>query len=291
MGALFESHVRLPLVHRGKVRDLYAVDGDRLLMVATDRLSAFDVVLPDPIPGKGRVLTALSRFWFARTRSIVGNHLADGAPEDVVAPGERDQVRGRSLLVRRVRPLPVEAIVRGYLAGSAWKEYQTTGTVSGTPLPPGLAEAARLPAPVFTPSTKAPVGEHDRPLQSGEVEDLLGAERAAEVRRVSLRLYEEAAAHALGRGILIADTKFEFGVDADGTLVLIDEVLTPDSSRFWPQATYRPGTNPESYDKQYVRDYLESIGWNKKAPGPRLPDEVVARTAAKYAEALAVLTR
>ncbi|MDA8360701.1 MAG: phosphoribosylaminoimidazolesuccinocarboxamide synthase [Gammaproteobacteria bacterium] len=291
MGALFESHVHLPLVHRGKVRDLYAVDGDRLLMVATDRLSAFDVVLPDPIPGKGQVLTALSRFWFARTQSIVRNHLADGAPEDVVRPDERDQVRDRSLLVRRVRPLPVEAIVRGYLSGSAWKEYRSTGTVSAMALAPGLLEASRLPEPLFTPSTKAPAGEHDEPLPAGAIEDLLGAERAAEVRRVSLRLYQEAAAYALGRGILIADTKFEFGVDADGALVLIDEILTPDSSRFWPQAGYRPGTSPESFDKQYVRDYLESIGWNKKAPAPALPADVVARTAAKYAEALAVLTR
>ncbi len=291
MDALFESRLHLPLVHRGKVRDLYEVDGGRLLMVATDRLSAFDVVLPNPIPGKGRILTELSRFWFAKMAPIVRNHLADGAPEDVVAPEEREVVRGRSLLVWRVRPLPVEAIVRGYLAGSAWKEYRQAGTVSGIPLPAGLVEAAPLPEPLFTPSTKAAVGEHDEPLRAGEIERLLGAERAAEVRRVSLRLYEEAATYALSRGIIIADTKFEFGVDGDGALVLIDEVLTPDSSRFWPKAGYRPGTSPESYDKQYVRDYLESIGWDKKAPGPVLPDEVVRRTSAKYAEALAVLTR
>ena len=290
MSALFDTRLRLPLVHRGKVRDLYEVADDRLLMVATDRLSAFDVVLPDPIPGKGRVLTALSRFWFGRTAAIVRNHLLPGTPEDVVDSSERAQVHGRSLLVRRVTPLPIEAIVRGYLAGSAWKEYARTGAVNGRPLPPGLVEAAALPEPLFTPSTKAAVGEHDQPLGQDEVVRLLGAGRAAEVERVSLALYREAAAYALGRGIIIADTKFEFGVDADGGLVLIDEVLTPDSSRFWPQASYRPGANPESYDKQYVRDYLESIGWDKKPPGPALPADVVARTAAKYEEALAALT-
>jgi len=285
---LFQSSIEsLPLVHRGKVRDIYGVGDAHLLIVASDRLSAFDVVLPTPIPGKGRVLTAVSSFWFARLRHVVPNHLADLTLEEVLPdPGERAQVAGRGMVVRRLRPLPIEAIVRGYLIGSGWKDYQRSGAVCGIVLPPGLRQADRLPEPIFTPSTKAQVGDHDENISFERTVELLGAELAERVQTTSLRLYCEAAAYALERGIIIADTKFEFGLDGSGTLTLIDELFTPDSSRFWPASSYEPGTSPPSFDKQFVRDYLETLNWNKKPPGPELPPEVVDRTAAKYNEAL-----
>jgi len=289
--ALYESTIRsLPRIHRGKVRDLYAVDDRRLLIVTTDRLSAFDVVLPTPIPGKGRVLTAVSNFWFRRLAHILPNHLTGDAAEDVVAPEERGQVSGRAVVVWRLKALPVEAIVRGYLVGSGWKDYQATGRVCGIALPPGLKLAEQLPRPIFTPSTKAAVGEHDENIDFERYAALLGPALAAQVRDAALALYTEAAAYAAGRGILIADTKFEFGLDAQGRLTLIDEALTPDSSRFWPAEAYRVGENPPSFDKQYVRDWLEASGWDKRPPGPALPQEVVRRTAEKYAEALRRLT-
>ena len=282
----------LRLLARGKVRDIYEVDGDYLLIVATDRLSAFDVVLEDPIPGKGEVLTALSRFWFERTQSIVANHLSPLAVRDVVqSPAGRAVLEKRSLVVRRLRPLPIEAIVRGYLIGSGWKDYLATGSVCGIPLPAGLEQAARLPETLFTPSTKAEVGEHDRNISFEEASALIGRESAERVREASLRLYEEAVAHARERGIIIADTKFEFAIDGDGVLVLIDEVLTPDSSRFWPADEYRPGRSPPSFDKQFVRDHLEASGWDKRAPAPRLPESIIAATASRYAEARERLTR
>ncbi|HEY8555702.1 MAG TPA: phosphoribosylaminoimidazolesuccinocarboxamide synthase, partial [Burkholderiales bacterium] len=274
---LFESQIKsLELLHRGKVRDIYAVGDDHMLIVTTDRLSAFDVVLPTPIPGKGAVLTRLSNFWFGRTRHIVPNHLADVPLERaLIDPDERRTVEGRAVVVRKLKPLPVEAIVRGYIAGSGWKEYRRSGTVCGIALPAGLREADRLPEPIYTPSTKAAAGAHDENISFEKTVELLGADVAAKVRDVSIRLYREAAEHALGRGIIIADTKFEFGLDDKGTLTLIDEALTPDSSRFWPVDQYRPGSSPPSFDKQYVRDYLERIGWNKQPPAPALPPEVV----------------
>jgi phosphoribosylaminoimidazole-succinocarboxamide synthase len=288
---LFESSLEsLPLLHRGKVRDLYAVDAQRLLVVQTDRLSAFDVVLPTPIPGKGHVLTALSAFWFARLAHVVPHHLIDTDPASVVAPGERVQVAGRAFVVKRLAPLPIEAVVRGYLAGSGWKDYLRTGAVCGIALPPGLQEAAKLPAPIFTPASKAPAGAHDENISFAAVEQAIGPALAARVRDVSLQLYAQAAAHANSKGILIADTKFEFGLDAAGTLYLIDEALTPDSSRFWPRNLYAVGSSPPSFDKQFVRDWLESIRWNKTPPGPSLPLEIVDKTAAKYGEALRLLT-
>jgi phosphoribosylaminoimidazole-succinocarboxamide synthase len=290
--ALFESNLRsLPLIHRGKVRDNYAIGDDRMLIVASDRLSAFDVVLPDPIPGKGRVLTAISNFWFARTCHIVANHLT-GEPlsKYVTDPGERAPLEGRAVVVRRLRPLPVEAVVRGYLIGSGWKDYRQTGAVCGIALPPGLAQAAKLPAPIFTPATKAAAGQHDENVSYAEIEQAIGAARAARVRELALALYGFAADHARARGILIADTKFEFGLDERGDVVLMDEALTPDSSRFWPADSYREGTSPPSFDKQYVRDYLETLDWDKRAPGPRLPAEVIAGTAARYREAERRLT-
>ncbi len=288
---LFQSTINsLPLVNRGKVRDIFAVDDERLLIVTTDRLSAFDVVLPDPIPGKGEVLTAVSNFWFARLGHIIPNHLTGDAPESVVAPDERAQVAGRAVVARRLKPLPIEAIVRGYLVGSGWKEYRQQGSVCGIPLPAGLTEADRLPEPIFTPSTKAEAGAHDVNISFARAEELLGKERAAQVAGVAVALYREAAEYAITRGIIIADTKFEFGLDADGKLYLIDEALTPDSSRFWPADQYAPGANPPSFDKQYVRDYLESIRWDKKPPAPALPPEVIAMTADKYREALRRLT-
>lgn len=287
---LQETHLRsLEFLHRGKVRDLYAVDAERLLVVQTDRLSAFDVILPTPVPGKGKVLTAMSNFWFARLAHVLPNHLLPVDPESVVAPDERDQVAGRAFVVRRLTPLPIEAIVRGYVAGSGWKDYQRTGAICGIALPPGLQEAQRLPAPIFTPSTKAPKGTHDENIPFAEAERLLGSARAAAVRDAAIRLYREAAEYALTRGIIIADTKFEFGTDAAGTLYLIDEALTPDSSRFWPQSEYRVGSNPPSFDKQFVRDWLEAQHWNKQPPAPALPDDVLARTGAKYLEALRLL--
>ncbi len=288
---LFNSSINsLPLLNRGKVRDIYAVDDKRLLIVTTDRLSAFDVVLPTPIPGKGKVLTRISDFWFAKLGHILPNQLTGIAPESVVAPEERDQVMGRASVVRRLKPLPIEAIVRGYLVGSGWKEYKTQGSVCGISLPAGLREADQLPQPLFTPSTKAEVGAHDENINFEKTAELLGATLAAEVRDAAIALYKEAAEYALTKGIIIADTKFEFGQDDAGKLYLIDEALTPDSSRFWPADQYAPGANPPSFDKQYVRDWLESINWNKKPPAPELPAEVAARTGEKYREALSRLT-
>ena len=290
--ALFESKLRsLPLLHRGKVRDNYAIGDDRLLIVASDRLSAFDVVLPDPIPGKGRVLTAISNFWFARTRHIVANHLT-GEPLARYLPdaAERAPLEGRSVVVQRLEPLPIEAVVRGYLIGSGWKDYQKTGKVCGIALPAGLPQAAKLPAPIFTPATKAAAGQHDENVPFETIADTVGGAIAARVRDLTLALYAFAADYARSRGILIADTKFEFGLDARGEVVLMDEALTPDSSRFWPADIYREGTSPPSFDKQYVRDYLETLDWDKRAPGPRLPAEVIAGTVAKYREAERRLT-
>ena len=289
---VFETALRgLPLVHRGKVRDIYAVGADHLLIVTTDRLSAFDVVLPDPIPGKGRVLQQISEFWFRETNKIIPNQLSDLPLESAVSdPAELELLRGRAAIVSRLKALPIEAVVRGYLIGSGYKDYQRTGSVCGIPLPKGLAMAAQLPEPLFTPATKAAVGEHDENIPYAECERLLGAEVAAAVREAALALYMHASRHARARGLIIADTKFEFGLDADGRLTLIDEVLTPDSSRFWPAEGWRVGISPPSFDKQYVRDYLETLDWDKRAPGPRLPAEVIAGTAAKYQEALTRLT-
>jgi phosphoribosylaminoimidazole-succinocarboxamide synthase len=290
--AMLESSIRsLPLIARGKVRDNYAVGSDRLLMVATDRLSAFDVVMGEPIPGKGEMLTRMALFWFGRLAHIVPNHLTGEDPESVVAPDECEQVRGRSMLVKRLRPLPVEAVVRGYLAGSGWKEYQESRSVCGVRLPAGLTNASKLPEPIFTPATKAEMGAHDENISFARMEQIVGPELAAQVRDISIRLYAEAAGYALQRGIIIADTKFEFGLDGNGTLTLMDEALTPDSSRFWPVEGYAEGTNPPSFDKQFVRDWLESVRidgkpWGKVAPAPALSREVVERTAEKYAEAL-----
>ena len=291
--ALFESELpHLKLLHRGKVRDVYDADADHLLIVTTDRLSAFDVILPNPIPGKGQVLTEVANFWFARTTHIIGNHLAPELPLETVVPdaGQRAVLAGRAIVVRKLRALPIEAVVRGYLIGSGWKDYQKTGEVCGVPLPAGLRLADRLPEPIFTPATKAAVGDHDENIAYGRVVELLGQDLAEKVRSTALKLYEYAAAYALERGIIIADTKFEFGLDQAGRLVLIDEALTPDSSRFWPVASYAPGTSPPSFDKQFVRDYLETLDWDKRAPGPQLPPEVITRTADKYAEALRLLT-
>ena len=289
--ALFQSDITsLPLLHRGKVRDIYAVGDDHLLIVTTDRLSAFDVVMPVPIPGKGAVLTAVADFWFKKLSHIVPNQLAGIPLEDVLTdPHELAQVRGRAIVVKKLKALPVEAIVRGYLIGSGWKDYQQTGAVCGIALPAGLRLADKLPEPIYTPSTKAALGAHDENIDFAQTETLLGKALAAQVRDVSLRLYKEAADYALARGIIIADTKFEFGLDDKDTLVLIDEALTPDSSRFWPADSYRPGSSPPSFDKQYVRDYLETLDWNKKAPGPELPADVIARTAEKYREAQRLL--
>jgi phosphoribosylaminoimidazole-succinocarboxamide synthase len=289
---LFESNLEsLELLHRGKVRDLYAVGEDRLLIVQTDRLSAFDVVLPTPIPGKGRVLTQLSLFWFRRLAHVVPNHLTDIDPASVVAPGERDQIAGRAMVVKRLKPLLIEAVVRGYLIGSGWNDYQRTGAVCGIRLPPGLEQAEKLPEPIFTPASKAPAGEHDQNISFAEAEKIVGRDFAARVRDISIRLYSEAAEYAATRGIIIADTKFEFGTDREGNLILIDEVLTPDSSRFWPASEYRTGISPPSFDKQFVRDWLESQPWNKKPPAPALPPDVLEKTAEKYREALRRLTQ
>jgi phosphoribosylaminoimidazole-succinocarboxamide synthase len=291
--AVFETDITsLERIGRGKVRDIYAVGTDHLLIVATDRISAFDVVLPDPIPGKGEVLTAVSEFWFDRTDDIVENHRGSITLEEVLpSASEREALGGRASVVRRLAPLPIEAIVRGYIIGSGWKDYQASGTVCGIALPSGLLQADRLPEPIFTPSTKADMGEHDENIDFEQTVALIGAEMANKVRSTSLALYARAAKIALARGIIIADTKFEFGLDASGGLVLIDEVLTPDSSRFWPADEYAPGSSPPSYDKQYVRDYLESVAWDKRPPAPALPAEVIARTAAKYAEAQTRLTQ
>ncbi|HYA38233.1 MAG TPA: phosphoribosylaminoimidazolesuccinocarboxamide synthase [Candidatus Methylomirabilis sp.] len=289
---LFQSDLKsLRLRHRGKVRDIYDIDDKHMLIVTTDRLSAFDVVLPDPIPGKGALLTAMSNFWFDRTRRSIANQLADFPLEKALKdPAERRQVEGRAIVVRKLKALPVEAIVRGYIVGSGWKEYQKSGTVCGIKLPAGLKEADKLPEPIFTPSTKAAVGSHDENISFEKAAEILGKDIAERVKSASLAIYKECAQYALTRGIIIADTKFEFGLDEKGELTLIDEVLTPDSSRFWPADSYKPGANPPSFDKQYVRDWLEASGWNKKAPAPKLPPEVIARTAEKYREALTRLT-
>jgi phosphoribosylaminoimidazole-succinocarboxamide synthase len=302
---IFESSLSsLPLLGRGKVRDIYALGEDKLLIVTSDRLSAFDVVLPDPIPDKGRVLTAMANFWFERLAEVVPNQLTGIDPETVVSADEREQVRGRALVVKRLTPLPIEAVVRGYVIGSGWKDYQQTGAICGVALPAGLQQAARLPEPIFTPASKAEVGDHDENISFEQAQarcdavlnDALqgtgktGAELATEARDAALALYVRAAEHARERGIIIADTKFEFGVDAQGTLHLIDEALTPDSSRFWPADSYREGISPPSFDKQYVRDYLETLDWNKAPPAPHLPAEVIAHTADKYREAYQRLT-
>jgi len=290
MKPMLQSDLKsLPFLHRGKVRDIYAVGDDKLLVVQTDRLSAFDVILPDPIPEKGSVLTRLSLFWFDKLGHVVPNHLTGIAPESVVAANERDQVAGRSMVVKKLKPLMIEAVVRGYVVGSGWKDYQATGAICGIKLPAGLAQAEKLPEPIFTPATKAPAGQHDENISYEEAAGIIGADYARQVREVSLRLYTEAADYAATRGIIIADTKLEFGVDAAGELHLIDEILTPDSSRFWPKSEYRTGISPPSFDKQFVRDWLETQPWNKKAPAPKLPADVLAKTSEKYKEALRLL--
>jgi phosphoribosylaminoimidazole-succinocarboxamide synthase len=285
---MFESTIKsLPLLGRGKVRDIYAVGEDKLLIITTDRLSAFDVILPDPIPGKGAVLTAMANFWFGKLAHVIPNQLTGIDPETVVAnEEEKAQVRGRALVVKRLKPLPIEAVARGYLIGSGWKDYQATGAVCGIALPPGMQMAQQLPTPIFTPATKAEMGDHDENIDYATVEKLLGAELAKLVKETTLRLYREAAAFARVVGIIIADTKFEFGQDEEGRLYLIDEVLTPDSSRFWPADRYKVGISPPSFDKQFVRDYLETLDWNKQAPGPTLPRDIIDKTAANYLEAL-----
>jgi phosphoribosylaminoimidazole-succinocarboxamide synthase len=287
---IFESSIKsLPRLGKGKVRDIYAVGADKMLIVASDRLSAFDVVLPDPIPDKGRVLNEMANFWFAKLGHVVPNQLTGIDPESVVTQNERDQVRGRSVVVKKLKPLPIEAVVRGYIIGSGWKDYQKSGKVCGIELPKGLQQAQKLPAPIFTPATKAETG-HDENISFEEVEQKIGKELAAKVRDVSIRLYKEAADYAATKGIIIADTKFEFGLDEKNNLVLIDEVLTADSSRFWPADSYRVGISPPSYDKQFVRDYLESLTWDKTPPAPKLPEDVIARTSQKYRDALERLT-
>ena len=299
--ALHTSSIHsLPLLARSKVRDNYAVGDDRILMVASDRISAFDVIMGQPIPGKGALLTRMALFWFERLKGIVPNHLTGEAPESVVQPDEVAQVTGRSMLVKRLKPLPIEAVVRGYLAGSGWTEYQESQSVCGVPLPAGLRNASPLPEPIFTPAAKAEVGEHDENISFEKVEQTIGKELAARMREVSIELYRTAAAFARTKGIIIADTKFEFGLDENGTLTLMDEVLTPDSSRYWPEAGYQAafdaGLNPPSYDKQYLRDWLQTATvdgkpWTKQPPAPTLPQEVIDNTAAKYREALEALTR
>ncbi len=290
--ALFETELpHLKLLSRGKVRDIFDIDDDHMLIVASDRLSAFDVVLPQPIPGKGEVLTRVANFWFGRTGNILPNHLSDLPLEQVVPdPAQRAMLGDRAIVVRKLKPLPVEAIVRGYIIGSGWKDYQKTGEVCGIKLTEGLRQADKLPEPIFTPSSKADVGDHDENISFQQMIDLIGQDLAEQVRDVSLRIYTECADFALQKGIIIADTKFEFGLDNDGQLYLIDEVLTPDSSRFWPADQYQPGISPPSFDKQFVRDYLETLDWDKTPPGPKLPDEVINRTSEKYHEAESILT-
>jgi len=292
MNTVFDTNITsLPLIHKGKVRDIYEIDAKHMLIITTDRLSAFDVILPTPISGKGAVLTSVANFWFDRTREIIPNHIAEMTLEEALPDSaEREPVKDHAIVVRRLKALPVEAIVRGYIIGSGWKDYQRSGAVCGIELPEGLQQADKLPEPLYTPSTKADVGEHDENVDFEYTVGLLGQDLAEQVRDVSLRLYSEAAAYALERGIIIADTKFEFGQDDEGNLVLIDEVLTPDSSRFWPADQYQPGISPPSFDKQYVRDYLETLDWDKKNPGPELPAEVVENTVAKYREAMERLT-
>lgn len=289
---VFNSNIKsLSLLNRGKVRDLYAVNSKHLLIVTTDRLSAFDVVLPTPIPDKGKILTEMAAFWFKKLEHIIPNQLTGIAPESVVKPEEAEQVSGRAIVVKRLKPLPIEAVVRGYIEGSGWKEYQQKQSICGIPLPAGLRRAEKLPQPIFTPSTKAAAGMHDENIGFAEVEKLLGKDMAAKVRDVAIKLYMTAADYALTRGIIIADTKFEFGLDEQGTLHLIDEALTPDSSRFWPVATYKVGVSPESFDKQFIRNWLESLSWNKQPPAPEVPADIAAKTAEKYREALTRLIK
>ncbi|BAU56958.1 phosphoribosylaminoimidazole-succinocarboxamide synthase [Halorhodospira halochloris] len=284
--ALYSSTLTsLELLHSGKVRDIYAIDEDRLMIVATDRLSAFDVILPDPIPGKGAVLTRLSNFWFRHTAGIADNHLLDDDPHEFLTPQESELLGDRAVVVKRLRPLPVEAIVRGYLAGSGWQSYQQDGTVSGVALPAGLQQSQRLPQPIFTPSTKAQLGEHDEAISFAQTAELIGEELAEQIRTISLRVYEHACIHAEKCGLIIADTKLEFGLGEDGQPVIIDELLTPDSSRFWPADAWQPGTTPPAFDKQFIRDHLETLGWNKEPPAPSLSADVIAKTAEKYSEA------
>jgi len=291
--ALFQSELpHLDLIYRGKVRDVYAIDDDHMLIIASDRLSAFDVIMAKPIPGKGEVLTRVANFWFARTEHLIANQLADIRLEQVVPDAEQRRIIGdRATIARRLKPLPIEAVVRGYVIGSGWKDYQSCGEICGIPLPPGLQQAEKLKQPIFTPATKAALGDHDENINFDQVREMIGTELAETVKNVSIQIYSEAAEHARQRGIIIADTKFEFGLDDEGTLYLIDEVLTPDSSRFWPADTYRPGTSPPSFDKQFVRDYLETLDWDKTAPAPDLPDHIIEQTAKKYAEAETRLTR
>ncbi|HEU4851997.1 MAG TPA: phosphoribosylaminoimidazolesuccinocarboxamide synthase [Telluria sp.] len=292
MAGVLETNLKsLPFLHRGKVRDIYAVGDDKLLVIQTDRLSAFDVILNEPIPGKGKILTSMSNFWFAKYKDMMPNHDTGIDPLSVVAPEERDQVEGRAIVVKKMKPLGIEAIVRGYLIGSGWKDYQKTGKVCGIELPAGLKEAQKLPQVLFTPSTKAPAGAHDENISFEEAEKIVGADVARQVRDYAIGLYTAAAEYAATRGIIIADTKFEFGMDDKGTVHLIDEILTPDSSRFWPMSSYQVGMSPPSYDKQFVRDYLETLtDWNKAAPAPTVPADVIEKTRAKYAEALERLT-
>jgi phosphoribosylaminoimidazole-succinocarboxamide synthase len=296
MQALYESSIKsLPLISKGKVRDIYAIGDDQLLMVTTDRLSAFDVVMGEPIPGKGIVLNEMANFWFGKLSHVIPNHLTGIDPCSVVAADEVSQVKGRAIVTKRLKPIMVEAVVRGYLSGSGWKDYQDTGAICGIQLPAGLKNAQQLPEPIFTPAAKADVGEHDENISYAEVEERIGQELAAKIKEVSIRLYKEASVYAASKGIIIADTKFEFGLDENNSLVLMDEVLTADSSRFWPAASYQVGSNPPSFDKQFVRDWLESATvngqpWNKSAPAPQLPEDVIEKTAAKYREALETLT-
>jgi len=291
MSGLLETNLKsLPFLHRGKVRDIYAVGDDHLLVIQTDRLSAFDVILDDPIPNKGKVLTTMSNFWFKKFGHLMPNHMTDIDPLTLVWPEERNQVEGRAIVVRKFKPLAIEAIVRGYIIGSGWKDYQRTGMVCGHTLPAGLQEGQKLPEVLFTPSTKAPMGQHDENISFSEAEKIVGADIAAKVRDLSIQLYSQAAEFAATKGIIIADTKFEFGLDAANNIYLIDEILTPDSSRFWPAASYKVGMSPPSFDKQFVRDWLETQPWNKKAPAPRVPADVAQQTADKYAEALRLLT-
>ncbi|MGC0154053.1 phosphoribosylaminoimidazolesuccinocarboxamide synthase [Chromobacterium vaccinii] len=287
MTGLTTTHLKsLNKIYSGKVRDLYQIDERRMLMIATDRLSAFDVILDDPIPAKGQILTAISNFWFDKLKDLVPNHLTGDKPEDVVSAEDLPQVEGRAVVAKRLKAVPIEAVVRGYLAGSGWKEYRQSGSVCGIALPAGLREADKLPEPIFTPSTKAAVGDHDENIDFAQCEAIVGKELAAKVRDTAILLYQAASEYAATRGIIICDTKFEFGLDEDGTLTLMDEALTPDSSRFWPADSYRPGSNPPSFDKQFVRDWLEASGWNKQAPAPAVPLDVREKTAAKYREAL-----
>lgn len=293
LNSVFETHITsLPLIARGKVRDIYAVDEQHMLIVTTDRLSAFDVIMPTPIPQKGVILTQVANFWFGLLQDVIPNHLSTLTLDDLtLTAAEKAELQGRSIIVKRLKPLPVEAIVRGYLIGSGWKDYQQTGAVCGIELPAGLQMADRLPEAIFTPSSKADVGDHDINISFAEMQARIGVDLAEQVRSVSLELYRQASAYALKRGIIIADTKFEFGLDADGTLVLIDEILTPDSSRFWPADQYKPGISPPSFDKQFVRDYLETLDWGKVAPGPELPAEIIDKTAAKYREVADLITK